>query len=121
MVNDAFNITDPFTASVQHQTPDHTPAAATLKKPPKWLRRPCGASFGVRVILDLFPGSPPDVNFFLSFNNYLNLFVGCILSYFNMYLHCSTQYLWCYSEFISTPGKLKNMPDYDGNETYDLC
>ena len=50
MVNDAFNINDSFTASVQHQATDHIPAAATLKKPPKWLRRPCGASFGVRAL-----------------------------------------------------------------------
>ena len=28
--------------------------------------------------------------------------------------------LWCFSEFISTPGQLKNMPDQDGNRTYDL-
>ena len=47
MVNDAFNINDPFATTVQHQTPAHTPVAATLKKPPKWLRRPCGATFGV--------------------------------------------------------------------------
>ena len=29
---------------------------------------------------------------------------------------------WCYSEFISTSGELKNMPDHGGNRlTYDLC
>ena len=65
MVNDAFNISDPFTASVQHQTSDHIPAAATLKKPPKWLRRPCGASFGVRAVLDLFLGLLSPVQIFL--------------------------------------------------------
>ena len=48
-VNDTFNITDSFNAPVQHQTPAQMPSTgATLKKPPKWLRRPCGASFGVR-------------------------------------------------------------------------
>ncbi|XP_028397312.1 protein transport protein Sec31A-like [Dendronephthya gigantea] len=46
MVNDAFNINDPFASSVQHQPSEQVPVAATLKKPPKWLRRPCGASFG---------------------------------------------------------------------------
>ena len=29
-------------------------------------------------------------------------------------------YLWCYSECISTPGKLKNQPDHGGNRTRDL-
>ena len=28
--------------------------------------------------------------------------------------------LWCYSECISTPGKLKNLPDHGGNRTHDL-
>ena len=28
--------------------------------------------------------------------------------------------LWCYSECISTPGKLKNLPDHSGNRTRDL-
>ncbi len=28
--------------------------------------------------------------------------------------------LWCYSECISTPGKLKNLPDHGGNRTRDL-
>ena len=28
--------------------------------------------------------------------------------------------MWCYSEFISTPGKLKNMPDHGGNGTFDV-
>ena len=55
MVNDSFNLNDPFTATVQQQTSDHIPAAATLKKPPKWLRRPCGASFGVRTWLFYLP------------------------------------------------------------------
>ncbi len=27
---------------------------------------------------------------------------------------------WCYSECISTPGKLKNLPDHRGNRTHDL-
>ena len=25
---------------------------------------------------------------------------------------------WCYSEFVSTPEKLKNIPDYGGNESH---
>jgi hypothetical protein len=29
--------------------------------------------------------------------------------------------LWCYSECISTPGKLENMPGHGGNRTYDLA
>ena len=33
-----------------------------------------------------------------------------------LYQYC----LWCYSESISTLGKLRNMPEYDGNRTYDL-
>ena len=28
--------------------------------------------------------------------------------------------LWCYSECISTPGKLKNLRDHGGNQTRDL-
>ena len=28
--------------------------------------------------------------------------------------------LWCYSECIYTPGKLKNLPDHGGNRTRDL-
>ena len=28
--------------------------------------------------------------------------------------------LWCYSECIYTPGKLKNLPDHSGNRTRDL-
>jgi hypothetical protein len=28
--------------------------------------------------------------------------------------------LWCYSECISTPDKLENMPGHGGNRTYDL-
>ncbi len=28
--------------------------------------------------------------------------------------------LWCYFECISTPGKLKNLPDHGGNQTRDL-
>ena len=28
--------------------------------------------------------------------------------------------LWCYPEFISTSGKLKNMPGYGGNRIYDV-
>ena len=28
--------------------------------------------------------------------------------------------LWCYSEYISTPGNLKNQPDHGGNRTRDL-
>ena len=33
---------------------------------------------------------------------------------------CKYINLWCYSEFISTPGKLINMFDHGGNRTYDL-
>ena len=33
---------------------------------------------------------------------------------------CNTKYLWCYSECISTPGKLQNLPDHGENRTRDL-
>ncbi len=29
--------------------------------------------------------------------------------------------LWCYSECICTPDKLKNLPDHGGNLTRNLC
>ena len=29
-------------------------------------------------------------------------------------------YYWVYLEFISTLGKLKNMPNHDGNKTHNL-
>ena len=37
---------DPFSQAPQQQTTKPQPAMA-LKKPPKWLRRPVGANFGV--------------------------------------------------------------------------
>lgn len=45
---------DPFSAQIyqaQQQQQQHKAAAssAPLKKPPKWLRRPCGATFAVCV------------------------------------------------------------------------
>ena len=47
----AFDADDPFTAQIrqaqQQQQQKAAPTSAPLKKPPKWLRRPCGATFGV--------------------------------------------------------------------------
>ena len=50
----AFDVDDPFSAQIHHaqQQQQQQKAALTsapLKKPPKWLRRPCGASFAVSV------------------------------------------------------------------------
>ena len=43
---------DPFTSQIhqaqqQQQQQQQKAASAPLKKPPKWLRRPCGATFAV--------------------------------------------------------------------------
>ena len=48
-IADSFG-SDPFAQPLpqqQQQQEANKPAAAALKKPPKWLRRPVGASFGV--------------------------------------------------------------------------
>lgn len=49
-VMSAFDADDPFTAQIrqaqQQQQQKAVPTSAPLKKPPKWLRRPCGATFG---------------------------------------------------------------------------
>ena len=52
---------------------------------------------------------------------------GVANDYHNFYVSCSCCYVYScenvcgvYSEFISTPGKLKNMPYQGGNRTYDL-
>ncbi len=43
-----------------------------------------------------------------------------------IFLYCCVMYsgvecvVCCYSECISTPGKLKNQPDHGGNRTRDL-
>ncbi|XP_031552702.1 protein transport protein Sec31A-like [Actinia tenebrosa] len=46
-VNDAFDADDPFGSQLQQQQQQQqkVTTAAPLKKPPKWLRRPCGAKF----------------------------------------------------------------------------
>lgn len=49
-VMSAFDVDDPFTAQIhqaqqQQQQQQQKAASAPLKKPPKWLRRPCGATF----------------------------------------------------------------------------
>jgi len=51
----AFDVDDPFTSQIhqaqqQQQQQQQKAASAPLKKPPKWLRRPCGATFAVCVI-----------------------------------------------------------------------
>ena len=48
----AFDVDDPFTSQIhqaqqQQQQQQQKAASAPLKKPPKWLRRPCGATFAV--------------------------------------------------------------------------
>jgi len=49
----AFDADDPFTSQIhqaqqqQQQQQQQRAASAPLKKPPKWLRRPCGAKFAV--------------------------------------------------------------------------
>ena len=53
----SFDMDDPFSAQIyqaqqqQQQQQQHKAVAssAPLKKPPKWLRRPCGATFAVCV------------------------------------------------------------------------
>lgn len=50
----AFDVDDPFTSQIhqaqqQQQQQQQKATSAPLKKPPKWLRRPCGATFAVRV------------------------------------------------------------------------
>lgn len=50
----SFDMDDPFSVQIyqaQQQQQQHKAAAscAPLKKPPKWLRRPCGATFAVCV------------------------------------------------------------------------
>ena len=40
--------------------------------------------------------------------------------YYPDYYDFRVSYFLCYSESMSTPGKLKNMPDHGGNRTYDL-
>ena len=51
-VMSAFDVDDPFMAQIhqaqqQQQQQKAAPTSAPLKKPPKWLRRPCGATFAV--------------------------------------------------------------------------
>ena len=51
-VMSAFDVDDPFTSQIhqaqqQQQQQQQKAASAPLKKPPKWLRRPCGATFAV--------------------------------------------------------------------------
>ena len=43
-----------------------------------------------------------------------------IYNYDSVKMHELYCIVWCYSELISTSGKMKNMPDHDGNRTYDL-
>ncbi|XP_015757210.1 PREDICTED: protein transport protein Sec31A-like [Acropora digitifera] len=53
-VMSAFDADDPFSTQIrqaqqqQQQQQNSAPTSSPLKKPPKWLRRPCGASFSVR-------------------------------------------------------------------------
>lgn len=53
-VNDAFDVDDPFGSQIQQQPQQQQkPVDSTpLKKPPKWLRRPCGATFAVSILLN---------------------------------------------------------------------
>jgi protein transport protein SEC31 len=48
-VSDAFDADDPFGSQIQQQQQQQQKpvVSAPLKKPPKWLRRPCGAKFAV--------------------------------------------------------------------------
>lgn len=55
-VMSSFDVDDPFSAQIhqaqlqqQQQQQKTAPSSAPLKKPPKWLRRPCGATFAVSV------------------------------------------------------------------------
>lgn len=54
-VMSAFDADDPFSTQIrqaqqqQQQQQKSAPTSSPLKKPPKWLRRPCGASFSVRM------------------------------------------------------------------------
>lgn len=55
-VNDAFDADDPFGSQIQQQQQQQQKVTTTapLKKPPKWLRRPCGAKFAVSSLLCIF-------------------------------------------------------------------
>ena len=45
-IADSFPGMENLSLPVQTQQPAAAKAAVQLKKPPKWMRRPCGANFG---------------------------------------------------------------------------
>lgn len=48
-IGDSFGINDPFSQAGAQQQQQQQANVMPLQKPPKWLRKPAGASFGVSV------------------------------------------------------------------------
>jgi hypothetical protein len=53
-IADSFQSNDPFAQAAASQQVQQTQNVMPLQKPPKWLRKPVGATFGVYKINDFF-------------------------------------------------------------------